>query len=220
MTTTPGFPMLVQGLVVPVQRANVDTDAIIPKQFMKSIRRTGYGDNLFDEWRYLDAGQPGQDCRARPCRPDFVLNQARYSGASILLTRSNFGCGSSREHAVWALRDFGIRALIAPSFASIFHGNCLKNGLLPIVLDEVFVENLFAAVLSQPGYQINIDLLRQTLTLPGGSIVDFDVDADRKTRLLEGLDDIAITLQQSDAIKEYEQRRFLLEPWLHPLPVR
>lgn len=214
MTTAFRAFTVLQGLVAPIDKANVDTDAIIPKQFMKSIRRTGYGDNLFDEWRYLDAGEPGQDCRARPRRPEFVLNQARYTGASILLVRNNFGCGSSREHAVWALRDFGIRALIAPSYAGIFHGNCLKNGLLPIVQGEAVVQDLFAAVMSQPGYQVSIDLRRQTVTLPGGSLVDFDIDSARKQRLLEGLDDIAITLQQSDAIKEYERRRFLLEPWL------
>ena len=214
MTTAFHAFTVLQGLVAPIDRVNVDTDAIIPKQFMKSIRRTGYGDNLFDEWRYMDAGEPGQDCGTRPRRPEFVLNQARYAGASILLARHNFGCGSSREHAVWALRDFGIRALIAPSYADIFHANCLKNGLLPVVLDETVVQDLFAAVVSQPGYQISIDLLRQTVTLPDGSHIDFDIDSDRKQRLLEGLDDIAITLQQSDVIKEYERRRFLLEPWL------
>ncbi len=205
-----------QGLVVPIDRANVDTDAIIPKQFMKSIRRTGYGDNLFDEWRYLDVGEPGQDCTHRPRRPDFVLNQARYSGATVLLARNNFGCGSSREHAVWALRDAGIRALIAPAFADIFQGNCLKNGLLPIVLDEAAVQALFEAVHAQPGYALGIDLAAQTVTLPGGEALRFAMDAERKQRLLEGLDDIAITLQHSEAIRAYERQRFLLEPWLRP----
>lgn len=216
MTTPPPSFVRLQGLVVPMDRVNVDTDAIIPKQFMKSIRRTGYGDNLFDEWRYLDAGEPGQDCRARPRRPEFVLNQARFAGASILLARNNFGCGSSREHAVWALRDFGIRALIAPSFAGIFGGNCLKNGLLPIVLEDAVVQKLFADVLSQPGYQVCVDLSQQTVTLPDGKALGFDIDSHRKQCLLEGLDDIAITLQQSDAIRAYEHRRFLSEPWLRP----
>lgn len=206
------------GLVVPIDRVNVDTDAIIPKQFMKSIGRTGYGDNLFDAWRYLDPGEPGQDCRARPRRPDFVLNQARYAGASVLLARSNFGCGSSREHAVWALRDFGIRALVAPSYAGIFHGNCLKNGLLPIVLDASVVQGLFEAVLLQPGYRLQIDLAGQTVSLPSGAVHGFDIDHERKHRLMEGLDDIAITLQQSDAIRAYERRRFAQEPWLRSPP--
>ncbi len=205
---------LLDGLVVPIDRVNVDTDAIIPKQFMKSIRRTGYGDYLFDAWRYEDPGEPGQDCSGRPRRPDFVLNQARYAGASVLLARDNFGCGSSREHAVWALRDFGIRALVAPSFSGIFHGNCLKNGLLPVVLDESVVQGLFEAVLRQPAYRLRIDLAAQTVTLPSGRVQGFDIDPERKHRLLEGLDDIAITLQQADAIRAYERRRFELEPWL------
>lgn len=206
------------GLVVPIDRVNVDTDAIIPKQFMKSIGRTGYGDNLFDAWRYLDPGEPGQDCRGRPRRPDFVLNQARYAGASVLLSRDNFGCGSSREHAVWALRDFGIRALVAPSYAGIFHGNCLKNGLLPIVLDVSVVQGLFEAVLPQPGYRLQIDLAGQTVSLPSGAVHGFDIDPERKHRLMQGLDDIAITLLQGDAIRAYESRRFELEPWLRSQP--
>jgi 3-isopropylmalate/(R)-2-methylmalate dehydratase small subunit len=205
-----------QGLVVPIDRANVDTDAIIPKQFMKSIRRTGYGDNLFDEWRYLDAGEPGQDCTHRPRRPDFVLNQPRYSGASVLLARNNFGCGSSREHAVWALRDAGIRALVAPGFADIFEGNCLKNGLLPIVLDEAVVQVLFEAVHARPGYSLVIDLAAQTVTRPGGEVLGFVMDAGRKQRLMEGLDDIAITLQHRAAIEAHERQRILREPWLQP----
>ncbi len=212
----PAFPpfTVLDGLVVPIDRVNVDTDAIIPKQFMKSIRRTGYGDYLFDTWRYEDPGEPGQDCSARPHRPDFVLNQARYAGASVLLARDNFGCGSSREHAVWALRDFGIRALVAPGFAGIFQGNCLKNGLLPIVLDAPVVQGLFEAVLCQPAYRLRIDLAMQTVTLPCGKVQGFDIDPERKHRLMGGLDDIAITLQQADAIRTYEDRRFALEPWL------
>ncbi|WP_418317166.1 3-isopropylmalate dehydratase small subunit [Piscinibacter sakaiensis] len=201
-------------LAAPIDRVNVDTDAIIPKQFMKSIRRTGFGDNLFDEWRYLDRGEPGQDVASRPRNPDFALNQPRYAGAQIVLTRENFGCGSSREHAAWALRDFGIRALVAPSFADIFHGNCFKNGMLPIVLDAATVERLFALVESTPGLQLHIDLPAQTLTPDGGEAIGFEIDAARKHRLLNGLDDIGLTLQRADRIRDYESRRRAAEPWL------
>ncbi|MDZ5460539.1 3-isopropylmalate dehydratase small subunit [Azohydromonas lata] len=203
-------------LVVALDRANVDTDAIIPKQFMKSIRRTGFGDNLFDEWRYLDHGEPGQDVSKRPRNPDFPLNQPRYAGAQILLTRENFGCGSSREHAPWALRDFGIRALIAPSFADIFHGNCFKNGMLPIVLEADVVDRLFRLVDATPGLQLHIDLPSQTVTPAGGAPIPFTIDPGRKHRLLHGLDDIALTLQRTDRIRAYEASRRLTEPWLFP----
>ncbi len=202
------------GIVIPVDRANVDTDAIIPKQFMKSIRRTGFGDNLFDEWRYLDRGEPGQDCSVRPQNPKFVLNQMRYSGASILLSRGNFGCGSSREHAPWALRDFGIRALIAPSFADIFYGNCFKNGMLPIMLAEREVDRLFQKVAATPGYRLRIDLETQTITSPDGEVIAFEIDSSRKHNLLNGLDDIALTLERQDAIRRYEHIRKTLEPWI------
>ncbi|MCY1260573.1 3-isopropylmalate dehydratase small subunit 1 [compost metagenome] len=206
------------GLVVPLDRANVDTDAIIPKQFMKSIRRTGFGDNLFDEWRYLDRGEPGQDCALRPRNPDFVLNEARYQGASILLTRANFGCGSSREHAPWALRDYGIRVLIAPSFADIFHGNCLKNGMLPIVLPEPQVQWLFEEVAASPNYRLGIDLAAQSITAPDGRIIDFSIDPFRKHCLLGGLDDIALTLERDADIRRYEESRRALEPWIFESP--
>jgi 3-isopropylmalate/(R)-2-methylmalate dehydratase small subunit len=202
------------GLVLPIDRANVDTDAIIPKQFMKSIRRTGFGPNLFDEWRYLDRGEPGQDCSNRPLDPDFALNQPRYHAAQVLLARENFGCGSSREHAPWALHDHGIRALIAPSFADIFYGNCFKNGMLPIVLDAAAVDALFDAVAKRPGYRLRIDLAAQIVTTPEGKTFTFDVDAFRKNCLLNGLDDIGLTLERSDAIRAYESRRRLQEPWL------
>ncbi|HEU0201925.1 MAG TPA: 3-isopropylmalate dehydratase small subunit [Burkholderiaceae bacterium] len=202
------------GLVVPLDRANVDTDAIIPKQFMKSIRRTGFGPNLFDEWRYLDHGEPGQDVSKRPLDPDFALNQPRYAGAQILLTRENFGCGSSREHAPWALHDYGIRALIAPSFADIFFGNCFKNGMLPIVLPAETVDALFSAVRATPGYRLTIDLSTQTITRPDGVTIRFNVDPFRKHCLLEGLDDIALTLARADKIRAYEARRRVQEPWL------
>jgi 3-isopropylmalate/(R)-2-methylmalate dehydratase small subunit len=201
-------------LAVPLDRANVDTDAIIPKQFMKSIRRTGFGDNLFDEWRYLDRGEPGQDVSRRPRNPDFALNLPRYAGAQILLARENFGCGSSREHAPWALRDFGIRALIAPSFADIFHGNCFKNGLLPITLDAATVDRLFALVDATPGLKLAIDLAAQTVTPDGGAAIRFDIDPARKHRLLNGLDDIGLTLQRADRIRAYEAQRRQDEPWL------
>jgi 3-isopropylmalate/(R)-2-methylmalate dehydratase small subunit len=192
----------------------VDTDAIIPKQFLKSIRRTGFGPNLFDEWRYLDHGEPGMDNSKRPLNPDFVLNQPRYHGAQILLARENFGCGSSREHAPWALDDYGFRAIIAPSFADIFFNNCFKNGLLPIVLDAASVDDLFQAVIATPGYRLQIDLEQQSVIAPDGMVYRFEVDAFRKNCLLNGLDDIGLTLQHVREIKEYEARRKLEAPWM------
>lgn len=201
-------------LAVPIDRANVDTDALIPKQFMKSIARTGFGDNLFDAWRYLDSGEPGQDCSQRPRNADFPLNQPRYQGAQILLSRENFGCGSSREHAVWALHDWGIRALVAPSFADIFRGNCFKNGMLPIELPAATVQALFSAVASTPGYRLFIDLPGQLLQVPGLPAIPFAIDASRKQRLLHGLDDIDLTLQRADRIRAHEARRRQAEPWL------
>ena len=203
-----------EGLVAPIDRANVDTDAIIPKQFLKSIQRSGFGPNLFDEWRYLDHGEPGQDCSGRPLNPDFVLNQPRYQDASVLLTRENFGCGSSREHAPWALQDFGIRALVGPSFADIFFNNCFKNGLLPIVLPAAEVDALFAQVAAQPGYRLRIDLEAQTVTRPDGKALGFEVDAFRKYCLVNGLDEIGLTLRQADRIREFESRRRTERPWL------
>ena len=202
------------GLVVPLDRANVDTDAIIPKQFMKSIQRTGFGDNLFDEWRYLDRGEPGQDASRRPKNPDFALNQPAFAGAQILLARENFGCGSSREHAPWALHGFGIRALVAPSFADIFYNNCLKNGMLPVVLAAATVERLFALVAARPGLRFAVDLRAQTLTPEGEAPIAFDIEAQRKHRLLGGLDPIGLTLERADAIRAYEERRRVFEPWL------
>lgn len=202
------------GLVVPLDRANVDTDAIIPKQFMKSIRRTGFGDNLFDEWRYLDRGEPGQDCSLRPRNPNFVMNEARYQGASILLARANFGCGSSREHAPWALRDYGIRVLIAPSFADIFYGNCFKNGMLPIVLPGPQIQRLFEEVAAVADYRLDIDLDTQTITTADGWTIHFQVDPFRKHCLYNGLDDIALTLERDADIRRYEKSRRSLEPWI------
>ncbi len=202
------------GIVAPLDRPNVDTDAIIPKQFLKSIRRTGFGPNLFDQWRYLDEGQPGQDHSRRPLNPDFVLNQPRYRDAQILLARENFGCGSSREHAVWALADYGFKVIIAPSFADIFYNNCFKNGLLPIVLDADTVDRLFHAVAAREGYALTVDLAAQTLTTPDGEVIPFEIDAFRKHRLLEGLDDIALTLQHAGEIRAYEERRRREAPWL------
>ena len=202
------------GVVAPLDKANVDTDQIIPKQFLKSIKRTGFGPNLFDQWRYRDEGEPGQDHSRRPLNPDFVLNQPRYQGASVLLARQNFGCGSSREHAPWALVDYGFRAIIAPSFADIFYNNCFKNGLLPIVLAEATVNELFRAVEANEGYRITVDLPNQTLTLPDGGAIPFEVDTCRKYCLENGLDDIGLTLQQADAIRAYEQRRAECEPWV------
>ncbi|MBI5462122.1 MAG: 3-isopropylmalate dehydratase small subunit [Gammaproteobacteria bacterium] len=201
-------------IVVPLDRPNVDTDAIIPKQFLKSIRRSGFGPNLFDEWRYLDHGEPDQDNSGRPLNPDFALNQARYRGARILLGRENFGCGSSREHAVWALEDYGFRVVIAPSFADIFFNNCFKNGVLPIVLDATQIDALFKAVEAAPGYRLTVDLQAQVVTTLTGVQMPFDVVAFRKHCLLEGLDDIGLTLQRADAIRAYEQRRRSEAPWL------
>jgi len=202
------------GLVVALDRPNVDTDAIIPKQFLKSIKRSGFGPNLFDEWRYLDVGQPGQDCAGRPLNTDFVLNQPRYQGASVLLARKNFGCGSSREHAVWALEDFGIRCVIAPSFADIFFSNCGKNGVLAIRLPEASIDRLFQAVTAQEGYRLVVDLQTQTLTTPDGEVIDFEVDPFRKECLLNGWDDIGLTLRHADEIRAYEARRRQEAPWL------
>jgi len=204
-----------QGLVAPIDRENVDTDAIIPKQFLKSIRKTGFGPNLFDESRYLDVGQPGQDPASRRPNPDFVLNQPRYAGASVLLARKNFGCGSSREHAPWAIEQYGFRALIAPSFADIFFNNCFKNGLLPIVLPEPQVAQLFDAVLAFPGYRLTIDLPRQCIVLPQGEELAFEVNAFRKHCLLNGLDDIGLTLRHADTIRSFEAERLATKPWLN-----
>ena len=205
---------LLKGLVAPMDRENVDTDAIIPKQFLKSIRKTGFGPNLFDEWRYLDAGFPGQDPASRRPNPDFVLNQPRYKGASILLARKNFGCGSSREHAPWALDQYGFRAIIAPSYADIFFNNSFKNGLLPIVLSEAQVGQLFDEALAFPGYQLTIDLERQVIVKPQGEEIAFEVQAFKKFCLLGGYDDIGLTLRQSDKIKAFEAERLATKPWL------
>jgi 3-isopropylmalate/(R)-2-methylmalate dehydratase small subunit len=202
------------GLVAPLDRSNVDTDAIIPKQFLKSIKRTGFGPNLFDEWRYLNHGEPGMDNSNRPLNPDFVLNQDRYQGASVLLARKNFGCGSSREHAPWALEDYGFRVIIAPSFADIFFNNSFKNGILPIVLDEAIVDRLFKETEAEEGYRLNVDLEAQTITTPSGDVIHFEVDPFRKHCLLNGLDDIGLTLQHVDDIKAYEERRKQDAPWL------
>jgi len=202
------------GLVCPLDRANVDTDQIIPKQFLKSIKRTGFGPNLFDEWRYLDVGEPGQDHSKRPINPDFILNRPRYQGASILLARENFGCGSSREHAPWALDEYGFRAIIAPSFADIFYNNSFKNGLLPIVLAETEVDTLFKQCEAEEGYQLTINLAEQTVTALDGAKYSFEVDAFRKHCLLGGLDDIGLTLQDSDAIRHFETRHRTAQPWL------
>ncbi len=202
------------GIVVPLDRSNVDTDAIIPKQFMKSVKRSGFSPNLFDEWRYMDRGEPEQDCANRPRNTDFSLNQPRYEAATILLTRDNFGCGSSREHAVWAIEDFGIRVIIAPSFADIFYSNCFKNGVLPIVQDAAVVEKLFREVEASPGYRLTVDLPAQTITTPGGKTLRFDVDEFRKYCLVNGLDDIGLTLQHSDEIRAYEAKRKQRAPWL------
>ena len=203
------------GVVVPIDRANVDTDAIIPKQFLKSIKRSGFGPNLFDEWRYLDHGEPGMDNAKRPVNPDFVLNQPRYRGASILLARANFGCGSSREHAPWALADYGIRALVAPSYADIFFINCFKNGVLPIVLGDSEVSRLFDATLAFPGFSLTVDLERQTVATRDGSMsFGFAVEPFRKKCLLEGLDDIGLTLLHADQIRAFEARRLAEQPWI------
>jgi 3-isopropylmalate/(R)-2-methylmalate dehydratase small subunit len=203
------------GLVAPLDRANVDTDAIIPKQFLKAIKRSGFGPNLFDEWRYLDHGEPGVDNAKRPRNPDFVLNDPRYHGASILLARRNFGCGSSREHAPWALADFGFHAIIAPSFGDIFFNNCYKNGLLPVVLPESAVDRLFADTFAFPGFQLTLDLERQIVSTPDGTqVYGFDVEPFRKHCLLNGLDEIGLTLQHADAIRAFETKRLTEQPWL------
>jgi len=203
-----------KGIVIPLDRPNVDTDAIIPKQFLKSIQRSGFGPNLFDEWRYLDLGEPGKSCEGRPLNKEFVLNQERYQGGSILLARENFGCGSSREHAVWALDDFGIRVVIAPSFADIFFSNTSKNGILAIKLDEQVVEQLFEQVLANSNYQLTVNLAEQEITLPDGSVIAFEVDSFKKHCLLNGLDDIGLTLQHKDDIQSYEENREQQSPWL------
>ena len=204
----------VTGIAVPLDRANIDTDAIIPKQFLKSIKRSGFGDNLFDEWRYLDHGEPGKIVMDRPENKDFVLNQDRYRGGRILLARDNFGCGSSREHAVWALRDYGIHVVIAPSFADIFYNNCFKNGLFPIVLAQDPVDQIFLQIFENEGYSLTVKLEEQMVILPTGSSFYFDIDIGRKTRLLKGLDDIDLTLQHSDHIQKYEERTRSIFPWL------
>jgi 3-isopropylmalate/(R)-2-methylmalate dehydratase small subunit len=203
-----------KGIVAPLDRANVDTDMIIPKQFLKSIKRTGFGKNLFDELRYLDEGQPDQDCSQRPLNTEFVLNQPRYQGASILLARKNFGCGSSREHAPWALDDYGFRCVIAPSFADIFYNNCFKNGLLPIILEEDSIDSLFSEVNHNEGYQLDVDLETQTVKTPSGQQFAFEVDPFRKHCLLNGLDDIGVTLEDADAIKAYEEKASTVTPWM------
>lgn len=203
-----------KGLVAPMDRENVDTDAIIPKQFLKSIKKTGFGVNLFDEWRYLDHGEPGQDPASRKPNPDFVLNQPRYAGASILVARKNFGCGSSREHAPWALDQYGFRAILAPSFADIFFNNCFKNGLLPIVLPEATIDTLFKEIAAFPGYELTIDLDRQVIVRPQGEEIPFDVIAFRKFCLLNGFDDIGLTLRHADKIRAYEAERLATKPWL------
>ena len=203
-----------QGLVAPLDRSNVDTDAIIPKQFLKSIKRSGFGPNAFDEWRYMDVGQPGQDSSQRPKNPSFVLNQPRYQGAQILLTRQNFGCGSSREHAPWALLDFGFRAILAESFADIFFNNCFKNGILPIVLPAAEIDALFGQVEASPGYALTIDLAAQVVMRPDGKGIPFAVDAFRKECLLNGWDDIGLTLRHADLIRSFEEKRRVEQPWL------
>lgn len=202
------------GLVVPLDRANVDTDAIIPKQYLKSIHRTGFGINLFDDWRYLDHGNPGDDHSKRKINPDFILNQPCYRRAEILLARKNFGCGSSREHAVWALMDYGFRAIIAPSFADIFLSNSFKNGFLPVILAENIIDDLFRQALSNKDYKLNINLEAQTVTTPEGNRIRFEINAGLKDRLIQGLDDIGLTLKHSDAIREYELKRKEEAPWL------
>jgi len=203
-----------EGLVAPLDRNNVDTDAIIPKQFLKSIKRSGFGPNAFDEWRYMDVGQPGQDNSGRPKNPNFVLNQPRYLGAEVLLTRANFGCGSSREHAPWALLDFGFKAIIAESFADIFFNNCYKNGIVPIVLPAAEVEALFKQVESTPGYKLVVDLQAQAVIRPDGYGISFQIDAFRKECLINGWDDIGLTLRHAEKIREFEEKRRINQPWL------
>ena len=202
------------GIAGPMDRANVDTDMSIPKQFLKSIKRSGFGPNLFDELRYLDEGQPGQDCSHRPVNKDFPLNKPRYKDASILLARKNFGCGSSREHAPWALEDYGFRAIIAPSYADIFYNNCFKNGLLPVILTEQQVDILFKEMNAAEGYQLTIDLVAQKVIRPNGESFDFEIDAFRKDCLVQGLDEIGLTMQSADAIIEYEKTRQASQPWV------
>jgi 3-isopropylmalate/(R)-2-methylmalate dehydratase small subunit len=203
-----------EGLVAPLDRNNVDTDAIIPKQFLKSIKRSGFGPNAFDEWRYMDVGQPGQDCANRPKNPNFVLNQDRYQGAEVLLTRANFGCGSSREHAPWALLDYGFKAIIAESFADIFFNNCFKNGILPIVMPANEIEALFQQVEATPGYKLVVDLQAQAVVRPDGHEIPFAIDAFRKECLLNGWDDIGLTLRHAEKIREFEEKRRIDQPWL------
>lgn len=204
----------IEGIVVPIDRANVDTDQIIPKQYLKSINRTGFGPNLFDDWRYLDPGEPGDDHSKRRLNPDFELNQDRYRGARILLARKNFGCGSSREHAPWALLDFGIRVILAPSYADIFHNNCLKNGILPVTLGEDEIDDLFRKVTATPGFTLGVDLVTQTVSASPDQIFNFELDAGLKRRLLDGLDDIGITLEHTAEIRAYEEQRRREAPWL------
>ena len=203
-----------EGLVAPLDRANVDTDAIIPKQFLKSIKRTGFGPNLFDEWRYLDRGEPDSDNSGRPLNPDFVLNRQRFIGATVMLTRENFGCGSSREHAPWALLQFGIQTIIAPSFADIFYNNSLKNGLLLIKLDPKIIDKLFSETEANPGYRLAVDLEQQTVTTPSGESFSFDIDPHRKHCMLNGLDDIGLTLEHADEIRAFEAKHKASQPWL------
>ena len=203
-----------KGLVAPLDRANVDTDMIIPKQFLKSIKRTGFGPNLFDELRYLDQGEPGQDCLNRPINTDFPLNKARYKGASILLTRKNFGCGSSREHAPWALEDYGFNVIVAPSYADIFYNNCFKNGILPVILEEYEIEDLFIEVEKILGFQLDVDLVSQTITTDSAKEYNFELDEFRKDCLINGLDEIGLTLQHADLIKKYEEHRENRHPWV------
>ncbi len=203
-----------EGLVAPLDRTNVDTDAIIPKQFLKSIKRSGFGPNLFDEWRYQDVGQPGEDCSQRPKKPEFVLNQARYEGSQILLTRKNFGCGSSREHAPWALLDYGFRVILAESYADIFFNNCFKNGILPIILSADDIETLFQQVVATPGYKLVVDLPAQAIRRPDGHVIPFSIDPFRKECLINGWDDIGLTLRHAEKIREFEARRRTEQPWL------
>ena len=204
----------VEGIVAPLDRAHVDTDQIIPKQYLKSIARTGFGPNLFDDWRYLDPGEPGQDHSRRRANPDFVLNQDRYAGACILLARENFGCGSSREHAPWALADYGFRVIIAPSFADIFYNNCFKNGILALTLTAAEVDHLFTRTLATPGLRLRVNLEAQTVITPEGETLSFEIDAGLKHRLLNGLDDIGLTLEHAADIRAYEQRQVTATPWL------
>jgi 3-isopropylmalate/(R)-2-methylmalate dehydratase small subunit len=204
----------IDGLVCPLDRANVDTDAIIPKQFLKSIKRSGFGPYLFDEWRYTNYGEPGMDCSTRPLNQDFVLNQPRYRGAQVLLARDNFGCGSSREHAPWAIDDYGFRAIIAPSFADIFFNNCYKNGILPIMVPADIVDQLFRECEAQEGYRLKVDLESQTVTLPSGQSFGFDITPHRKHCLLNGLDEIGLTLQHADEIRAFEAKHKASRPWL------